>query len=284
MYKSILVHVNSAGSSAGRIRLAAALAADNKAHLTGLYVVPEPRLPATMRASFAFSEMMQSHMEAIRNEARTWEGKFTQIAEQWDMQSEYRIEELHRSEMGSLSEVVALHARYEDIVAVGGGESADSEEDPDPELASDLVMTSGRPVLVVPHSGGFESVGKRVLVCWDAGREATRAVHDSMPFLLSAESVTVLSINPGIGSGTHGVVPGAGIALCLARHGAEVDVETVDTTHSDVADTILSRAAELGSDLIVTGAYGHSRTREWVFGGVTQSLLKHSTIPCLMSH
>ena len=284
MYKSILVHVDSAEHTAGRIRLAAELASANEAHLTGLYVVPAPRLPTTMRASFAFAKLMQSHMEAVRNEARTWERKFKEITGECGAQSEYRIEELHQTEMGSLSEVVALHARYEDLVVVGGGEPTDSEEDFDPALASDLVMTSGRPVLVVPHSGRFPSIGKRVLLCWNAGREATRAVHDSMPFLLSAENVTVLSIYPDFGSRPHDSAPGAGIALCLARHGIEVDVATINTTYSDVAEVIFFRATLLGADLIVTGACGHSRTQEWVFGGVTQSLLKRSEIPCLMSH
>ena len=144
-------------------------------------------------------------------------------------------------------------------------------------------MTSGRSAPTVPRSGRFETIGKRVLASRDAGR-ATRAVHDSMPFLQSAESVTVPSVNPDTGSGGHGAVPGAGIALCLARHGVQVEVATIEESGSGVADTILSRAVEPGSDLIVTGAYGHSRTREWVFGGVTQSLRKHSAIPSPMSH
>ena len=283
MYKSILVHIDSAGSSTERIRIAAKLASTNEAHLTGLYVIPEPRLPSTMHASFAFSEAMQSHMEDIRNEATRWKTAFTETTQKWDLQSEFRMEELHRTEMGTLSEIVALHARYEDLVIVGGGPAAEADGS-HPELPADLVMTSGRPVLVVPYSGSFEPIGTNVLVCWNAGREASRAVHDSLPLLRAAETVTVLSVNPDTGTGGHGVIPGAGIALCLARHGVKVDVSSIDESGTSVADIILSRATEIGADLIVTGAYGHSRTREWVFGGVTASLLRHSAIPCLMSH
>ena len=123
----------------------------------------------------------------MRNEARNWESAFTATARNWGISFEWRAEELHRTEIGTLSEIVALHARYEDLVVVGGGRSADSTEDPHPELPADLVMTSGRPVLVVPRSGEVEEIGKRVLVCWNAGREAARAIHDGLPLLQYAE-------------------------------------------------------------------------------------------------
>ncbi len=193
-------------------------------------------------------------------------------------------EESRPTEMGTLSEIVALHARYEDLVVAGGGKSADSTEDPHPELPADLVMTSGRPVPVVPRSGEIEEIGTRVLVCWNAGREAARAIHDSLPLLQSAEQVTVLSVNPDTRSGGDGRIPGAEIALWLSRHGVTAEVELIEKSASAVVDSILSHASDVGTDRIVTGAYGHSRTREWVFGGVTESLLRNAGIPCLMSH
>jgi nucleotide-binding universal stress UspA family protein len=136
----------------------------------------------------------------------------------------------------------------------------------------------------VPYAGRFESLGKRVLVGWNAGREAARAVQDALPLLMAAESVTVLTVNPEIGLGGHGEEPGADIALHLARHGVRVTVEHMTAPEISAGDVILNRAFELSADLLVIGAYGHSRLREMVLGGVTRSLLQQMTVPVLMSH
>ena len=158
---------------------------------------------------------------------------------------------------------MVLHARYADLAVLG-------QADPDnPPLGAGVVeavlLGSGRPALVVPFIGA-ESVGQRVLVAWNATREAARALNDAMPLLAQAEKVTVLSVNPERGIGGEGDLPAADIALHLARHG--VKAEAAHTTAEDVSvgDILLSRAADLGADLIVMGGYGHSRAREFVLG------------------
>ena len=145
-------------------------------------------------------------------------------------------------------------------------------------------MTSGRPVLAVPYAGDFPVVGERVLVAWNASREAARAVNDALPLLAQAKMVTVLAVNPRFGIRGHGDVPAADIALHLARHG--VKAEAAHTASGDIADSqaLLSYAADISADLIVAGAYGHSRAREVIFGGMTRTLLREMTVPVLFSH
>ncbi|MBN8909554.1 MAG: universal stress protein, partial [Rhodospirillales bacterium] len=121
-------------------------------------------------------------------------------------------------------------------------------------------------------------------VAWNASREAARAVNDALPLLEGAKLVTVVAINPRQGIGGHGDVPAADIVLHLARHG--VKAEAAHTVANDISDgeALLSYAADLGVDLIVAGAYGHSRAREMVFGGVTRTLLSEMTVPVFLSH
>ena len=122
-----------------------------------------------------------------------------------------------------------------------------------------------------------------MLVCWNASREATRAITDALPILKRADHVTVLAVNPDDGAG-HGAVPGADISHYLARHGVRAEANRTYAEDIDIADAILSRASDLGCDLIVMGAYGHSRVREWIFGGVTRSIMRTMTRPVLISH
>jgi nucleotide-binding universal stress UspA family protein len=184
---------------------------------------------------------------------------------------------------GATAELVALHARHADLVVLG---QADPEDGP-PSAAGTVaaaLFDSGRPVLVVPYAGTFVTAGRRVLVGWNASREAARAVNDALPLLVGAEVVTVSAVNPRRGLDGHGDEPGADIALHLARHGVKVDVEHSAAPEIEAADILLNRASELSADLLVVGAYGHSRLREMILGGVTRSLLRQMTVPVLMSH
>ena len=122
------------------------------------------------------------------------------------------------------------------------------------------------------------------MVAWDASRLATRAVNDALPILRKASKVHLLAINPEGGREGHGDVPGADIGLHLARHGVKAEASSIHAEDLEAGDALLSRAADFGADLIVMGAYGHSRWRELVLGGVTRHLLNHMTAPVFMSH
>ena len=178
----------------------------------------------------------------------------------------------------------AVHARYVDLTIMGQLDPAGGDGEllrPRPEH---VALASGRPILVVPYAGNFETIGRRALIGWNATREATRAVNDAMPLLMAAEIVTVLTIDARGGPDAHGEVPGADISLHLARHGVKTTIERTVSAGIPAGDVLLSRAADLGADLLVMGAYGHSRVRELLLGGATRSILQSMTVPVLMSH
>jgi nucleotide-binding universal stress UspA family protein len=140
----------------------------------------------------------------------------------------------------------------------------------------DLVMDAGRPVLFVPPSVNHLSA-KRVVVAWKDTREARRAVWDSMPFLKRAAEVSVVAIDSEDAGARD-------VAAYLGCHGVLATVLTRPETEIAAAVKIIHIAQQEGADLIVCGAYGHSRAREWAFGGVTRDLLDGSPLCCLMAH
>lgn len=279
-YKDLVVVLDSGADTRGRIDLAAALAERFAAHLVGLYPIPDPDLPR--RAGYAdlaalepvYREWRARALSEAERARETFEhaGRLRGISTEWRGASE-----------GPEADP-ALHARYADLAILG---QRDPESDemalvrPRPEGVG---LASGRPILVVPYAGRFETVGRCVLVAWNARREAARAVADAMPLLAQADAVTVLTVDPQIRPGGHGDLPGADIALHLARHGVNAQVERTVSADVPIGELLLSRAADLGADLLVMGAYGHSRTREFVLGGATRSVLASMTIPVLMSH
>jgi nucleotide-binding universal stress UspA family protein len=145
-------------------------------------------------------------------------------------------------------------------------------------------MSVGRPVLLVPYASSVASPGGNVVVCWDGSREATRAVHDALPFMRTARLTTILTVS-GVRAEASPRIPGADIATVIARHGIRVEVRDVKADAGAlVGDTLLSEADGLGADLLVMGAYGHARWQELVMGGATRTVLQSMTVPVLMSH
>jgi nucleotide-binding universal stress UspA family protein len=277
--KDILVNLDATAASAARLDLACALARKHEARLTGLFVVDIS--VAAMAGAEGGGAALAELIEIMRRDglaaAKVAEDAFREKTRKEGVAAEWRMVE------GVAPQQVALQGRYADLIVVG----QDSPEDGAPAagpLLEAALFTSGRPVLVVPFAGRFETLGQRVLIGWNAKREAARAVHDALPLMKGAHSVSVLVVNPQPGTDLHGEEPGADIAQHLARHGVTVTVERVVAPDLGADDALLNRAAESGADLIVIGGYGHSRLRELVLGGVTRGLLRHMTVPVLMSH
>ncbi|WP_372623031.1 universal stress protein [Falsiroseomonas sp.] len=278
--RDILVHLDATEQGRHRLQLAADLARRHQAHLTGLHVY-DILLPLVVGESGSGAALMVEMLERMRQDAIAAAGgveaTFLEQLRSDGIAGEWRLIE------GFVPEQVALHGRYADLLVVGQ-EDFEGARKTDGAVIEAALFSSGRPVLVVPHSGRFDAVGRRVLIGWNASREAARAVHDALPLIAGAETVTVLAVNPRPGIASHGEEPGADIARHLARHGLPVTVERTDAAEISAGETILNRAAELSADLIVVGAYGHSRIRELVLGGVTRTLLRQMTVPVLMSH
>ena len=279
--KDILVHMDTTARNATRLEAAARLAARHGAHLIGVHVIDIPSVNYFYGAAMPFvpanpEEIVDRIRAEARQAAEPVEAAFRDCLNRNGLQGEWRMVE------GSPPAMVALHARYADLCIVGQPNPYEPQ-DADAVTVS-TVMTSGRPVLAIPFAGDFPVIGERVLVAWNASREAARAVNDALPLLTGAKQVTVLAINPQRGVAGHGDVPAADIALHLARHGLQA--EAAHTVAKDISDgeALLSYAADVGADLIIAGAYGHSRARELVFGGVTRTLIAEMTAPVLLSH
>jgi nucleotide-binding universal stress UspA family protein len=180
------------------------------------------------------------------------------------------------------AEVVMGHSRAADLI-IAGQTDPDWDATPLSDVAERLALASGRPVLAVPYVGRYPEVGRNVVIAWKATRESARAVFDALPILKLAEQVQILEIQEGGGRGTAAAADSS-IALALSRHGIKPTLRTSITGDIGVGDEILSRIADMGADLLVMGAYGHSRMRELVFGGVTRHIVRHMTVPTLLSH
>ncbi|TAN47163.1 MAG: universal stress protein [Rhodospirillales bacterium] len=276
-YKDILVHVDGSKNCASRIELAAMLARAQDAHLIGLFVASNPQVPEFVQAMMGQS-VQDIQAKFQKEAAEIAEGQFNAVAKVSGVATEWRAVE------GDPVEQLSLHGRYADLVVVGQRDSSQMSEPGAVDIADELVFELGRPVMVVPYTGHFKKLGERIMVAWNASRESTRAVGDSIPVLRGAKQVTVLAINPRGGRNGHGAVPGADIAQHLARHGVKAEAQHVFAEDVDVGNMLLSRAADENSDLIVMGCYGRSRLREMVLGGATRHILRHMTVPVIMSH
>ncbi len=181
-----------------------------------------------------------------------------------------------------LGRVAAVHARYADLVVLtrpteSGGELAE-------EVIEGVLFHSGRPALIVPPDWRGAAPGARVAIAWDASREATRAVSEAAALMDGADRVAVITVDAKPRLFGHGDQPGQNIAAHLARRGYDVEVRNVDSMGRPVSDAIIGEAQAFGADLLVLGAYGHSRLRERMFGGATRDLMRGCPLPMLMAH
>lgn len=276
--KDILVHLDRSHHCRARVEAAAALASRHEARLTGIYVRTTPHVPQFVMSQLG-PEIAQAQRKFADEAASAARSLFEEVVKGAGVASEFRAPE------GELEETLVLHARYSDLVVVGQYDRHDDDMADEREAADQVILDSGTPVLVIPYAGKFPTIGERVLVSWNASREATRAVSDAMPILTAAKEVSVLAINPRR-NGVNGLgdVPGADICAHLARHGANATADHFTAHDIDVGNALLSRASDQGADLIVMGAYGRSRLRELVLGGATWHVLHHMTVPVLMAH
>ena len=271
----IVVFIDGRTETTGILEFAGTLAQEQGARLISVFIQPEPA--ATLPEMFARGEGILEVIEVHQAQTERIEAKhraqFEDFVRRHEIRSEWRSLPYLSSELG-------VHAYYADLVLIARPESPGQTAGP-PGLAESLVLSSGRPIIVFPPLATASRV-RRILVAWNPTRESIRAVADALPLLVKAEAVKVLVVdhqgNPG-----HGQEPGSDIARHLARHGARVDVRRVASGGKDVGHLLLLEAAAFGADLLVMGAYGHSHLREWMFGGVTRTVLYEAGLPVLMS-
>lgn len=273
-YKTILVHLNDKRGAELLLEPAMALASRYKAHLIGMHVyssVPATTLPYGSRVG----SLVTAECKKTEEVAAT----FARMTGTQSFPTEWRaLEVLHVD----LASVLMHHSRTADLV-IAAQTDRGSDSSPLRDLPERLALGSGRPVLVVPFVSRHSAIGRNVAIAWKAGRESARAVFDALPLLHRANKVHILQIKER-GEKEKVRALDNSIVVALARHGIKAAVGTSIASDLGVGAEILSRVADLDADLLVMGAYGHSRIRELAFGGVTRYIAQHMTVPTLLSH
>lgn len=272
--KDLLVHVVNEADSGATIDAALELAEQHDAHLVGLGIAAPLDVPAYAEAHLpeAMIDILQERETSRLESAKALFESKAQHAGRTD-RAEWRVDG------GVPYQTLGLHARYSDLSIVPQNKPA-GQDYRFAEIAEDVLVSSGRPVLIVPTGWTKQSIGGTVIVAWNGSREAARALADSMPLLELAKTVEIFTA----GKEDIGDLPGADIAAHLSRHKVNVKVHESAASGIPIGDILLNRASDLGADLIVMGGYGRSRFREFVLGGVTHYILEHMTVPVLMSH
>ena len=276
MIKDIVVNlsVTQGGGPAGDY--AVSIASVLGAHLSGVAFVYDPIVPvsATGYIPAEIIERQQADNEGFAKSALDRLGAATKRAG-------LSAEPLTIStSLAGAGEHFSRIARRFDLAVVGQAEPDTSSIDN--IIAETTLFESGRPMIVVPYIQKGPLKLDRVMVCWDGSRQAARAIGDAMPLLTKAGKVEIVIIANEPGKKDE--IEGVDMGQHLARHGLKIEIERIPRGDVDVADALLSHAADSGADFMVMGGYGHSRLREFVLGGVTRSILQSMTVPVLMAH
>jgi len=278
-YQTILVYLSDKKSAERVLNTAISLAVRHDAHLIGLHVASVFHVYSTVAVDLT-AEILDAQKKALEVEAAGIKKIFDKMTKKEAIECEWRSLQVNST---MVSAVVINHARCTDLV-VAAQSDHDYDDNNAIRILEQLLIDTGRPVLMVPYAGEHTDFGHNITIAWNASRESARAVASAMPMLKRAEKVTVLWVNPQSETGEVMNVPGSEIATCLSRHGINVETDFSRTKLPEVGDEILSRLADNQSDMLVMGAYGHSRLREFIFGGASRHLLEHMTVPVLMTH
>jgi nucleotide-binding universal stress UspA family protein len=273
MARDILVVIDNEASAARRLAPIAALAKRGETRVTGMYVTGLPITTAFADLD-GWAQLVDAYMTAQRAEAIKAEQAFRAEAGRLKLAVDWHCRET------DMTEAVIAQGRLHELVVMG---QANPDVLPNGLRPGEVVLAAGRPALVIPYAGEFPEVGRRILVAWNGTREAARALHDAMFLINDADAVTVLEIDPP-GEEDDPDLRASHVVETLQRRGVAAKVETTASDGTPVADIILSTAADLTADLVVMGAWGHSRLREYIMGGASRGILQEMTVPVLMSH
>ena len=281
MYKTIVVHVDGAPAQESRMLAAALLAGDHGAHLVGSAATGISWMDFALLTSNVGAPIPADDFTAMRiAAAERMRGFEAQAARLGVVSFEGRVVE------DVADYALLLQSRYADLVVLS--QDGDRQAVPgalarEHRLPERVSLRGIRPVLVVPADYRGAALAGTVVAGWDGGLCALRALVAAMPLLQRADSVKLALVNPDQLSELHGEQPGADMALYLARHGVKVEVVS-ERTSATAGAALMAMARGLGAGLMVAGAYGHNRFREWVLGGVTRELLERAPVPLLIAH
>lgn len=289
-YKTVLLHIDDGAGRDARVAMAASVAQACGGHLTGVALTGVSRLLYQHQPDLDADPNLTLHLNFLRERAARALDGFEQQASSFGVAS-YEQRVVDDEAAGGIS----LLARYADLVVISQYNAADKSPSVMRDFPAYVLLHSGRPVLIVPHAlqagqlapAAHPAAANNVLISWNGSKEASRAVSAALPLLQRAGQVHVAVFDAQLHAAEHGEHPGADIVQYLARHGVQARLLLLDggaTRRGDIGDALLSQASDLSADLLVMGAYGHSRLRETILGGVTRTVLQSMTIPVLMAH
>jgi nucleotide-binding universal stress UspA family protein len=265
-------------SGDGDLKLAAELCGEVDAHLAVLVVALAAAPPIggyAATVSDAWSEEREADLERLRQRTAAVSALLASSTVSSDVSSEY-------PEAAWADDAIGRRARYADIAVLGP--ELLSHDELKGKTIEGVLFSSGKPLMLVPQGAKATLKPKRIVVAWDSRVEASRAVGQSLGMLIGAKDVRLVLVDPVEGEDDQGAEPGADAAAYLARHGVKVAVDRLPSQGRAVAQVLARHAIDTSADLMVMGAYGHSRLRQRIFGGVTRSMLDEPPLPVFLAH
>ena len=276
MIKDIIVNLSVTKNDSTVGNYAVSVAAALQAHLTGIAFIYDPVVPIS-GAGYIPADVIESQRADNETAAEAAIKDFTTATDRAGISAEPQM--LTASLTGAGDQFARMARRF-DLAIVGQAQPEMSTMEQ--IIGETTLFESGRPMIMVPYIQKAPFKTDNVIICWDGSRTAARAVADAIPILGKSSRVEIVSVTSE--RGKEDEIEGADIGQHLARHGLKVDVHRISRGNIDVADALLSHAADSAADLLVMGGYGHSRLREFVLGGVTRSIFQSMTLPVLLSH
>ena len=259
------------------IDLAASRCESVEAHLAALIVQTAPPPPIGEYAAVVSDAWPQERQEEERRLEARREALSAHLAQKTlsaDIATEY-------PELAWADEVIGRRGLYADITLVGP--EVLTTDTLRAKIIEGALFASGKPLLLMPGAGSATLAPQRMLIAWDARVEAARSVYAALDMLRAAKDVRVVIVDPIAGGTAHGAEPGADLGTYLSRHGIKASVDRVPSQNLPVADVLRRCARDFDSQMLVMGAYGHSRLRERIFGGVTKSVLETPFLPVFLA-
>ncbi len=278
MIRDILLQCDAGSSNPGRVDTAISFASKFGAHLQAVYVMPSPAIPSYAEGySAVIPYSAEEQIKLVQQQMEEAKGQFSDKSKNADVITDWRS-----IEFGSYDVVLDL-SRYCDIVIVPQYCARFGDEDKI-FIADDLLIHSGRPLVVVPDLNKSFELGEKVMIAWDESHEAARAIHDGLAILSKANQIHAVTVAEMPDSEERFLISGQDLQTHLQHHGLDIETTLLDKGGDEVGEKLLEKALELDADLIIMGGYGHSRLRQTILGGVTDYVFRNTTIPVLMSH
>jgi len=278
-YKTILVSLNEIARLAGLNAVAKRIGEAFEAHVSGLYVIPSVQFYPSVGLE-AVPQVFEGHRTYFKDHGEEVRRAFTAAMAGDGLSFDISVME---AQSPLIADELVARGRTTDLLIISAT-NPDQATGVELDCVERVVMGVGRPVLVLPYKGTDALDLGEIVIGWNGHREAARAAFDALPLLKLAGKVSIVHVDPQKDAEQKNTMPGADLAEALARHGVKTAAEGLTTEGIDAGQALLRRANDSGAGLIVMGAYGHSRLREFVFGGATSHVLGHLDRPVLMSH